>query len=182
MNLFINFSKKARCSVIAACNPIGGKYNCSLTFKDNVDLTEPILSRFDVLCTVLDEYDPIEDERLASFVCQNHIKTHPSTIDQNEQDENTRPKKPVPDSLKTKPFDLEFLQKYIAYAKDKCHPKLSQSNRDKISKMYAVLRKESQITNSIPITVRHVESVIRLAEAYAKMHLRDYVNDDDINR
>jgi len=173
---------RARCSVIAACNPIGGKYNCSLTFKDNVDLTEPILSRFDVLCTVLDEYDPIEDERLASFVCQNHIKTHPSTIDQNEQDENTRPKKPSPDSLKTKPFDLEFLQKYIAYAKDKCHPKLSQSNRDKISKMYAVLRKESQITNSIPITVRHVESVIRLAEAYAKMHLRDYVNDDDINR
>ena len=38
-----------------------------------------------------------------------------------------------------------------------------------------------QATNSIPITVRHIESMIRMAESHAKMHLRDYVNEEDVN-
>jgi len=46
---------QARCCVIAAANPIGGRYDPSLTFADNVDLSEPILSRFDVLCVVKDQ-------------------------------------------------------------------------------------------------------------------------------
>ena len=48
---------KARCSVIAAANPIGGRYDPSMTFAENVDLTEPILSRFDILCVVRDTVD-----------------------------------------------------------------------------------------------------------------------------
>lgn len=47
-------SLHARCTVIAAANPIGGRYDPSRTFAENVDLTEPILSRFDVLCVVRD--------------------------------------------------------------------------------------------------------------------------------
>lgn len=38
-----------------------------------------------------------------------------------------------------------------------------------------------QVTGSIPITVRHIESMIRMAEAHAKMHLREYVREDDVN-
>lgn len=38
-----------------------------------------------------------------------------------------------------------------------------------------------QATGSIPITVRHIESMIRMAEAHAKIHLRDYVLEDDVN-
>jgi hypothetical protein len=38
-----------------------------------------------------------------------------------------------------------------------------------------------QATGSIPITVRHIESMIRMAEAHARMHLRDYVIEDDVN-
>ena len=38
-----------------------------------------------------------------------------------------------------------------------------------------------QATGSIPITVRHIESMIRMAESHAKMHLRDYVSEDDVN-
>lgn len=48
---------RARCSVIAAANPVQGRYNTSLSFNENVDLTDPILSRFDVLCVVKDEVD-----------------------------------------------------------------------------------------------------------------------------
>ena len=65
------------CSIIAAANPIGGRYDTSRTFAENVDLSEPILSRFDVLCVVKDTVDPVEDERLARFVVQNHQRAHP---------------------------------------------------------------------------------------------------------
>lgn len=58
-------SLQARCSVIAAANPIGGRYDASMTFTENVNLSDPILSRFDILCVVRDEVDPIQDEHLA---------------------------------------------------------------------------------------------------------------------
>lgn len=53
-------SLQARCTIVAAANPIGGRYDPSMTFSDNVDLSEPILSRFDVLCVVRDAVDPIQ--------------------------------------------------------------------------------------------------------------------------
>jgi DNA replication licensing factor MCM2 len=68
---------QARCSVIAAANPIRGRYNPSLPFSHNVELTEPILSRFDILCTVKDTVDPVADEQLAKFVVDSHIRSHP---------------------------------------------------------------------------------------------------------
>lgn len=58
-------SLQARCSVIAAANPYGGRYDASLTFAQNVNLSDPILSRFDILCVVRDEVDPIQDQHLA---------------------------------------------------------------------------------------------------------------------
>ena len=73
-------SLQARCAVVAAANPIGGRYDPSLTFSENVDLTEPILSRFDILCVVRDMVDPVEDERLAKFVVESHIRHHPSLV------------------------------------------------------------------------------------------------------
>ena len=53
-------SLQARCAVIAAANPSRGKYQPALTFSQNVDLTEPIISRFDILCVVKDVVDPIQ--------------------------------------------------------------------------------------------------------------------------
>jgi DNA replication licensing factor MCM2 len=70
-------SLQARCAIIAAANPIRGRYDPSVTFSQNVQLTEPILSRFDVLCVVKDTADPVDDERLADFVLRSHTKSHP---------------------------------------------------------------------------------------------------------
>lgn len=67
----------ARCSVIAASNPIRGRYNVQVSFSQNVDLTEPILSRFDILCVLRDIANPIDDEKLSEFVCNSHIQSHP---------------------------------------------------------------------------------------------------------
>ncbi|KAL5970816.1 DNA replication licensing factor mcm2 [Taenia solium] len=181
-------SLQARCSVIAAANPIGGRYDPSLTFADNVDLSEPILSRFDVLCVVRDTVDSVQDEMLAKFVVGSHMRHHPNLSSEESEvlvtqlaslgatigsaDANVGDLEPLPQDL---------LKKYIMYAKDRVHPKLNQMDQDKVAKAYADLRRESMATGSIPITVRHIESVVRLSEAHARMHLREYVNEDDVN-
>lgn len=107
-------SLQARCAVIAASNPIGGSYDPSLTFSENVDLSEPILSRFDILCVIKDEYDPKEDKRLAEFVCSSHMRHHPSKSDETRRDEVTNELE-LPQAL---------LKKYIVYAKQTTQPKL----------------------------------------------------------
>lgn len=70
-------SLQARCAIVAAANPIGGRYNPTIPFQQNVELTEPILSRFDVLCVVKDPVDPVQDEMLAKFVVGSHLRSHP---------------------------------------------------------------------------------------------------------
>jgi DNA replicative helicase MCM subunit Mcm2 (Cdc46/Mcm family) len=68
---------QARCAIVAAANPIRGRYNPTVPFQQNVELTEPILSRFDVLCVVKDTVDPVQDELLARFVVGSHLRSHP---------------------------------------------------------------------------------------------------------
>ncbi|XP_052781535.1 DNA replication licensing factor mcm2-like [Mya arenaria] len=170
-------SLQARCAVLAAANPIGGRYDPALTFAENVDLTEPILSRFDILCVVRDTVDPVQDECLARFVTGSHIKHHPNATE-TEQDANLNT---LNTNSSVEPIPQELLRKYLIYAKEKVHPRLNKMDQDKVAKMYAELRRESMVTNSIPITVRHIESMIRMAESHAKMHLRDYVNEEDVN-
>ena len=71
-------SLQARCSVIAAANPIGGRYDSSCTLSENVELTDPILQRFDCLCVLQDTVDPVADERLALFVTESHMMSVPT--------------------------------------------------------------------------------------------------------
>lgn len=197
---------KARCAIMAAANPIGGQYDCSLTFSENVTLTEPILSRFDILCVVRDTPDLEVDERMAKFVINSHIRHHPNFNEVEGENEDVDMEDLQTPSSKGKrgkkdddadEMDVEgetslanvekipqdLLQKYLIYAKRNCHPKLEQDgvDKDRVARLYSDLRRESMATGSIPITVRHIESVIRMAEAHAKIHLREYVNDDDIN-
>ncbi|KAE9552844.1 hypothetical protein FO519_003957 [Halicephalobus sp. NKZ332] len=170
-------SLRARCTVIAAANPIGGRYDSSRTFAENVDLTEPILSRFDVLCVIRDQVDPIEDEHLAKFVIGNHIRMHPSRKNENQGSEESQ----IETESEYKLIPQNLLRKYIIFARNNIHPKLEEKAMDRLNGVYADLRKEAQSTGSVAITVRHIESMIRMSEAHAKLHLRSYVNDDDVN-
>ncbi|KAI9592406.1 MCM-domain-containing protein [Syncephalis fuscata] len=160
---------QARCAVIAAANPIRGRYNPAIPFSQNVELTEPILSRFDILCTVKDTVDPVIDEQLAKFVVDSHIRSHPEyapesdTVQAPEQDADIIPQ--------------DLLRKYIMFAKDRVQPQLHQMDQDKVAQLYAELRRD----HCIPITVRHIESMIRMSEAHARMHLREFVRTEDID-
>merc|ERR1712241_371684 len=176
-------SLKARCSVLAAANPIGGRYDPSMTFSENVDLTEPILSRFDILCVVRDTVDPVADEHLARFVVASHMKNHPrATAADAKNMKKTEESLASPSPLAgVEKIPQELLRKYLIYAREKINPKLHQMDQDKVAKMYTALRQESMKTGSIPITVRHIESMIRVAESHAKMHLREFVSEDDVN-
>ena len=74
-----------------------------------------------------------------------------------------------------------MLKKYIIYAKRYVHPRLNDIDQDKITTFYAQIRKESTVAGGLSIAARHLESVIRMSEAHAKMFLRDYVTHSDID-
>ena len=167
----------SRCSVIAAANPIGGRYDSQLSFAENVDLGETILSRFDCLCVLKDEIDLFKDEALAEFVVCSHMANHPT-------DPNTtaKPRKTFAGNNTTvKPVTQDIFKRYILYAKTNVTPRVNDMDKDKLSSFYAEMRDEAQKAQGIPMTARHLESMVRMAEANARMELRDYVTDKDVD-
>jgi DNA replication licensing factor MCM2 len=173
-------SLQARCSVIAAANPIGGRYDSSNTLADNVELTDPILQRFDILCVLQDTVDPVSDERLANFVTSSHMSAVPTRdiVNGKAQMNAARGGNSRPGII-----DQELLRKYIQYARTNVRPDLRNNafDQEKVASLYVALRRESANSGGVPIAVRHVESIMRMAEAHAKMHLRDHVRDDDMD-
>ena len=154
---------QARCAIVAAANPIGGRYNSTIPFAQNVELTEPILSRFDILVVVRDTVDPAEDERLASFVVNSHGRAHPKVnaadvnLDAMEteheteiREQNTNNGEPMRPNGE---IPQELLRKYILYARERCRPKLYQIDQDKVARLFADMRRESLATGAYPITV-----------------------------
>lgn len=182
----------ARCSVIAAANPIRGLYDNQLSFQDNLNLSEPILSRFDVLCVLKDEFNLDHDRNLANFIINSHARSHPDNIYE-EQTSSTPNVNPVfmgenknfgsyTTSANSAPkLSQAMLKKYMMYAKNNYKPRLTESCRQKIQNFYVKLRGVSQTISSVTIVVRHLESMIRFCEASAKIHLRSEVNDKDVD-
>lgn len=99
-------------------------------------MSEPILSRFDILCVVKDEVDPMQDRHLAKFVVNSHIRHHPT---------NAETAVPVEDNANDISIPQDLLKKYIVYAKQNVHPKLQNIDQDKVAKLYSQLRQESLV-------------------------------------
>jgi DNA replication licensing factor MCM2 len=74
-----------------------------------------------------------------------------------------------------------MLKNYIIYAKRYVKPRLNDIDIDKITNFYAKIRQQSSVAGGIAIAARHLESVIRMSEAHAKLYLRDYVTHSDID-
>ncbi|KAH0427028.1 DNA replication licensing factor mcm2 [Colletotrichum camelliae] len=178
---------QARCGIIAAANPIGGRYNSTIPFSANVELTEPILSRFDILCVVRDTVEPSEDERLARFIVGSHSRSHPASSQpaadsMNVEQESEKQDTQAETQKKEGEIPQELLRKYILYARERVSPKLYHMDEDKVARLFADMRRESLATGAYPITVRHLEAIIRISEAFCRMRLSEYCSAQDIDR
>jgi len=168
---------QARCAVIAVANPIEGRYDATRTFAQNVNLTDPILSRFDILCVIRDESDSLQDERLADHVLCSHTRSHPCVT---AKEKLVKPKIQQRKSH-VEPIDQDLLQKYIIYARQRIKPQVSDIDKDKLANFYKDIRAEAFRGGGAPMTARHIESIIRLAEASAKIELRQHVTGRDLD-
>ena len=163
----------SRTSVLAAANPIFGTYNDLKQISEQIELQTTILSRFDCIFVVRDINNNENNAKIAGHILDLHLgKTGAST-------RNTR--QTVHEDL---PF--ETLKKYINYARSKCAPKLSHEASEKLQNLYLNDRQKSKehratSKNSIPITVRQLEAIIRLSEALAKIRLKDEVTSEYVD-
>ncbi|OBT67363.1 minichromosome maintenance protein 5 [Pseudogymnoascus sp. 23342-1-I1] len=150
----------ARTSVLAAANPIFGRYDDLKSPGENIDFQTTILSRFDMIFIVRDEHERGRDERIAKHVMGIHMGGRGAE----DQVESVIP--------------VDKMKRYINYCKTRCAPRLSPEAAEKLSSHFVQLRKqvhagelESNERSSIPITVRQLEAIIRISEGLAKMTL-----------
>ncbi|KAK3335745.1 cell division control protein 54 [Cercophora scortea] len=157
----------ARTSILASANPIGSRYNPNLSVPQNIDLPPTLLSRFDLVYLILDRVDEKNDQRLARHLLSMYLEDKPESA----QSEN--------DIL-----PIEFLTSYISYARAKIHPKLTPEAGRELVEAYVEMRKLGQDVRAaekrITATTRQLESMIRLAEAHAKMRLSETVTSEDV--
>ncbi len=154
----------ARASVLAAGNPRFGRYDLTQPISKNIDLPPTILSRFDLIFVIQDIPSEGKDRRLARHIIGVHS-----------------------DIEKAKPFiDPQLLKKYVSYARKYVRPQLTPEAMKLIEEFYVAMRRsgirgeEAKSPPPIAITPRQLEGLIRLAEAHAKMALRDKVTIEDV--
>jgi DNA replication licensing factor MCM4 len=157
----------ARTSILASANPIGSRYNPDLSVPQNIDLPPTLLSRFDLVYLILDRFDEKADRRLAKHLLSLYLEDKPDSAPSNA------------DIL-----PVEFLTLYISYARSNIHPTISQEAAQELVECYVAMRSLGQDVRAaekrITATTRQLESMIRLAEAHAKMRLSETVTRDDV--
>lgn len=144
----------ARASILAAANPIGGTYDTKRDLRSNVNFSLPIMSRFDLFFTLIDAHDPSNDKAIASKIIDMHLN-YANT-------KNTRRQDMV--------YSFEDIRLYLRFAR-KFHPKIPSESEETFVQEYTRLRTSSQLNRKAwRITVRQLESLIRLSEAIARAH------------
>ena len=195
----IHVSLNARCSVLAAANPIYGQYLPDVSASRNIGFPDSLLSRFDLCFVVLDEHSSELDRKISERVIDNHMYTIDATkfgdesedkviepeIKLEENKKTTMYEKKNPNSRKDNKNILtrDFLRKYIHYAKSKINPSLTKEATEYISTSWSKIREMSIEDDNkrkvIPVTVRTLESLIRLSTAFAKARLSQKVEKKD---
>uniref|UniRef100_A0A7S3EM23 DNA replication licensing factor MCM6 n=1 Tax=Rhodosorus marinus TaxID=101924 RepID=A0A7S3EM23_9RHOD len=148
----IQATLNARASILAAANPIGGRYDRAKTLKQNLMMSAPIMSRFDLFFVILDRCEQSTDELVARFI----LNMHQRKLEQVDAE-----------------FDQGQLRRYIRYART-IDPKLTPEARDLLVESYKRLRQNDVRRGgrtAYRITVRQLESLLRLSEALARLHL-----------
>jgi replicative DNA helicase Mcm len=148
----------ARTAVLAAANPSLGRYEPNRTVAENISLPVTILSRFDLIFVLRDIPNKETDGRMSRHILEMHRFG----------------RTPV-----EAPVDAELLRKYVSFAKG-VKPELSEEALKRLSEFYLAMRSASETEGSpVAITARQLESLVRVAEARAKVALRPTVTPED---
>ncbi|PVV04269.1 hypothetical protein BB560_001234 [Smittium megazygosporum] len=154
----------ARSSVLAAANPVFGRYDDSKATADNIDFQTSILSRFDCIFIVKDEHDEARDRTIAEHVLQVHAGGANQTSVEGE-------------------LTLDQMSRYITYCRSSCAPRLTAQASERLGSFFVNMRgqisrleRDTAERSAIPITVRQLEAIIRLSESLAKMALSPVCN------
>ena len=150
----------SRCSVLAAANPKFGRFDSYKVLAEQIDLPAPIISRFDLIFVIEDKPNKEKDSELAEHILKTHQYT---TIDYE--------------------IEPELLRKYIAYARKNVNPRLTEEANEVLKEFYVSTRNSNpEEQSAVPITARQLEAIIRLAEASAKVKLKDKVEKEDAEK
>lgn len=151
----------AETSVLAAANPIQGKFNLIQNLSSQIDLPLPLLNRFDLIFVLIDNPNDQEDLNAVSHVFGVYTDEKSS-------------EKEIP---------ISFFKKYIAYAR-KLRPKINKDILPELQQIYLKLRRKSVGENNmfkgLPINLRNMEGILRLSEASAKLRLSEVVEKQDV--
>jgi len=151
----------ARTAILAAANPALGRYDPNRTVAENINLPITLLSRFDLIFILRDQPNREYDSRLTEHILKLHSEEG---------------------GVAKTPIDPNFLRKYISYSK-RIKPRITQEAMEVIRDFYLKMRSASEFAESpIAITARQLESIVRLAEARARVALREEVTAEDAKR
>jgi replicative DNA helicase Mcm len=154
---------RAETSVLAAANPKFGRFDPNQPIAQQIDLPPTLINRFDIIFTLRDIPDRKKDEMIAEHVLNEHRQEGEGML--------------VP---------RELFRKYVAYAKQRVKPELSDEAISEIKTFYVELRNKPVAVEGglrpIPISARQLQALIRMAEASAKMRLSKTVSRDDARR
>lgn len=146
----------ARTSILAAANPNDGRYDRSKSLQQNINLSAPIMSRFDLFFILVDECNEVIDYAIARKIIDLHCN--------------------IEESVERVYSKQEVLQ-YISFAR-KFKPIINKEAGDLLVQYYCRLRlRDTTATGKSTwrITVRQLESMVRLSEAMARMEISDEV-------
>ena len=155
----IQATLNAQTSILAAGNPKLGRFDPYEPIPEQINIGDTLLSRFDFIFPVKDEPDQDRDNKLANQILANHREPE-------DQDAE---------------ISQEKLRKYVAYAKKNVRPDLTEEASDLIQEFYVSMRSSGD-EDSVPITARQLEAMVRIAEASARAQLKDEVEEEDAQR
>lgn len=184
-------SLPARCCVIAAANPKQGKYNMNKTVAENLCISAPLLSRFDLVFILKDDIDTDQDKLVSGNIMNLYRQQSDNSASHNKRQKilesslegkMTMKKRLAWIAETQKPLPADLLKDYITYAREYCMPKVTPDAAAVLKEYFMTLRYPqdgAKRNDSVPITTRQLEALIRLSQARAKACLREFVLKED---
>ncbi|RLF34461.1 MAG: AAA family ATPase [Thermoplasmata archaeon] len=177
----INATLKSRCALLAAANPKLGRFDEFLPLHEQINMPPALLSRFDLIFSILDKPDRERDTDLATHILLTHKAGEVSeNLDRSKKSKYKMKDKDELMKIVQPTFTPEFLRKYVAYAKRNIFPVMTDEALRIIREYYVNFRSSSE--EAITFTPRQLEAFVRLAEASARIRLSEEVTADDANR